>query len=89
MFWSRLFSLRARGDNPGEVARAVHSAWLTEALQNKTPVPRIPIRVVRENEDGTYTGGFESLKQRPHGMSRAAQWWEAALNRVPDGPVDE
>jgi len=59
----------------GEVARRVHGQWLTVALSSEKDYPRIPVRPVE-------TGGIEAMMERPGGKERAAQWWEAAFNRL-------
>lgn len=76
MFWNRLLQ---RIKDPGELARAQHSIWLTQALASGKPYPRIPLKPVRD-------GGFSKLMARPHGPDRAAQWWDAALAKVHDEP---
>lgn len=58
-----------------ELARAIHSEWLAQALSSRKAYPRIPTRRVEE-------GGFDALRARPKGMVRAEQWWMVALERV-------
>jgi len=58
-----------------EVARELHSQWLTRALEQGLDRPRIPVRRVDE-------GGFDPLISRPGGKERAEAWWKAALDRV-------
>ena len=84
MFWSWL--KRKRVLDAGERARQMHSAWLTQALHrsNQTPprtpgYPQIPRRTVRD-------GGFDALRNRPHGPERSARWWSIALDRVETAP---
>ncbi len=50
-----------------EAMIAQTSAWLTWALDNDVPVPRIPRRRVSE-------GGFTQLLQLPEARA-AVQWW--------------
>jgi hypothetical protein len=57
--------------------KAEHSAWLTMAMLTGRSYPRIPTRP-------TDRGGFDALRARAGGMSRAAAWWRAALARVND-----
>jgi hypothetical protein len=76
MFWNRLLQ---RIKDPGALARAQHSLWLTRALESGKDFPRIPLRPVR-------SGGFSSLMARPHGPQHAARWWEKALAKVHDEP---
>jgi hypothetical protein len=59
----------------GEVARQLHSQWLTKALEQGLDRPRIPVKRVDE-------GGFDALLARPCGPERAESWWRAALDRV-------
>ncbi|MDX2148395.1 MAG: hypothetical protein SFZ23_12815 [Planctomycetota bacterium] len=61
--------------DPGEVARRLHSAWLTAALASGRRFPRIPLRRVD-------AGGFDWLMSRPEGPQRAERWWKRALRRV-------
>jgi len=58
-----------------EVARALHSQWLTKALASRREYPRIPIRRAAE-------GGFSKMLDRPGGPDRARQWWDTALDRL-------
>lgn len=58
-----------------ELARAIHSEWLTRAMAQRKAYPRIPTRRVED-------GGFDALRARANGMARAEQWWMVALERV-------
>lgn len=69
------FFKRRMGLTSSELARAIHSEWLTRALEGRKVYPRIPTRRVDE-------GGFDALRARARGMARAEQWWTAALERV-------
>lgn len=59
----------------GELARRVHSQWLTAALRSRKPYPRIPVRPVA-------AGGFSELLEHPHGRRIAEAWWDSALEQV-------
>ncbi len=61
----------------GAVARALHSRWLTRAIESKKPYPRIPVRRVD-------TGGFDRMMASEGGRARAERWWDLALGRVDD-----
>lgn len=69
------FFKRRSGLTASELARAVHSEWLTRAMVKRKAYPRIPTRRVDE-------GGFDALRARSGGLARAEQWWTAALERV-------
>ena len=59
----------------GAVFRRTHERFLTRALSEPGEFPRIPVRRVAD-------GGFDTLRRRPRGLTRAEQWWSAALARV-------
>lgn len=61
--------------DPGQRARAVHSVWLTWALDQQVRMPRIPTRPVSQ-------GGFERMMANQAGREHAQKWWDAALKRV-------
>ncbi len=63
--------------DPAEVARRIHSRWLSRALSTKKEYPRIPVRPVDE-------GGFSGLMQTEEGRASAEAWWEQALEMVDD-----
>ncbi len=69
-FWSKREFMEA-----GELARLVHSRWLSDALVSKKPYPRIPIKAVDE-------GGFAPLMSRPNGQARADLWWQRAFDKI-------
>lgn len=74
-----LWNVPAREDLEarGELARQVHSAWLTRALRTRG-VPRIPTRAVAE-------GGFEAITRTQRGRTVRDRWWRrvcAALDRL-------
>lgn len=71
-FWKRRTTM-----NSGEVARQLHSLWLTKALTTRREYPRIPIRAVD-------SGGFSRLMDRPGGPTLAERWWACTLDRVDD-----
>jgi len=51
-----------------------HEQWLSATLRSGRQMPRIPTRKVAE-------GGFAHLLARSGGREKAANWWEAALER--------
>lgn len=59
----------------GELARRVHSAWLTKALGSRRAYPRIPVKPVT-------AGGFSELMASPDGPRIAREWWDNALQAV-------
>ncbi|HLO40620.1 MAG TPA: hypothetical protein VK176_06320 [Phycisphaerales bacterium] len=61
----------------GEVARRVHSQWLSRALASGQSYPRIPIRRVDE-------GGFSALQGTAYGRHVSEAWWTLALDQVDD-----
>lgn len=66
----------------GEVARRIHSRWLTRALAGEQGrLPRIPVRRVSE-------GGFDAMMARTRGRAAAERWWLIALNRVDIEPTE-
>jgi hypothetical protein len=58
-----------------EIARRMHSEWLTWALSADRPFPRIPSQAVRD-------GGYEALLARPRGRRICDRWWRRALAAV-------
>ena len=58
-------------------AIAETNAFLTWAMQNEEPTPRIPRRRVAR-------GGFSELLRRPNASAIIACWWAKALDRVRD-----
>jgi hypothetical protein len=62
-------------EDAGEKARRIHGQWLTVALSSNRKYPSIPVRPVTQ-------GGFDPLLSRPNGEARAAQWWDAAFQRM-------
>ncbi|MBK7403402.1 MAG: hypothetical protein IPJ41_01895 [Phycisphaerales bacterium] len=58
-----------------EMARNLHSAWLTWALNTESPFPRIPSQPVRD-------GGYESLLASPQGRRICDRWWRRALATI-------
>ncbi|HZW08538.1 MAG TPA: hypothetical protein VFF69_01420 [Phycisphaerales bacterium] len=56
----------------GEMARRLHSEWLTWALGADDRFPRIPRQAVRD-------GGYESLLATPRGRRVCERWWRRAL----------
>jgi hypothetical protein len=75
MFWR--FLKQSGSLSPGEVARRVHSLWLTRAFESGRVYPRIPTRRVED-------GGFDRMMATEHGRARAERWWELALARMED-----
>jgi hypothetical protein len=63
--------------DPSELARRIHSEWLTRAVSGQKVYPRIPVRPAAE-------GGFSDLLRTPEGRASADQWWETALEMVDD-----
>ncbi len=63
--------------DPAEVARQLHSRWLSRALASKKVYPRIPVRPVAE-------GGFSGLTQTEEGRAAIDAWWQATLEMVDD-----
>lgn len=59
----------------GELARAVHSRWLSEAFASNKPYPRIPVRAVNQ-------GGFNVLLSKPNGRALADRWWQLTFNKI-------
>jgi hypothetical protein len=80
MFWrlSRKSDILERG----EVARRLHSQWLSRALSSGQAYPRIPVRRVDE-------GGFSALQGTAYGRQVADAWWSLALERVDDVKEDQ
>lgn len=58
-------------------AIAETNAFLTWAMQNDEPMPRIPRRRVDR-------GGFAQLLSRPNANGIIACWWGKALDRIRD-----
>lgn len=56
----------------GEIARRIHSEWLTWALSADDRFPRIPRQALRD-------GGYEALLATPRGRSVCERWWRVAL----------
>jgi len=75
-FFSGAFPL-----DPAEVARQLHSRWLSRAITSKKAYPRIPVRPVSE-------GGFSGLTQTEEGRAANDAWWEATLEMVDDAGPD-
>jgi len=77
MFWR--FLKHSASLSPGEVARRLHSLWLTQAFQSGRDrlYPRIPTRRVED-------GGFDRMMSTERGRARAEKWWELALARMED-----
>ena len=67
--------------DPAEVARQLHSRWLSRAITSKKAYPRIPVRPVSE-------GGFSGLTQTEEGRAANDAWWEATLEMVDDAGPD-
>lgn len=61
----------------GEVARRVHSVWLTDAMRSTRSYPRIPLKPVA-------AGGFSELMSSSDGPRVARDWWDSALQSVDD-----
>jgi hypothetical protein len=61
----------------GAIARALHSRWLTRAVEGRREYPRIPLRRADQ-------GGFDRMMSTPEGRERAERWWNIALERVDD-----
>ncbi len=59
----------------GEEFRRLHGEWLTRALRSRRDYPRIPVRRVDE-------GGFDALRARTNGPSRARRWWDIVLDKL-------
>jgi len=76
MFW--LFGRQSKVLERGEAARRLHSAWLTRALADGAPLPRIPIRRVDR-------GGFSSLRATAYGARVTEAWWDIVLGQVAAG----
>lgn len=70
-----LFDLLS-GEDPGERARRMHSAWLTRAIRHGggQGLPRIPVRRVSE-------GGYGPLMATVKGREWAEQWWGDTLGQ--------
>ncbi|MCC6428934.1 MAG: hypothetical protein IT435_19200 [Phycisphaerales bacterium] len=66
---------RAHVPERGEVARRVHSAWLSDALASGRAYPRIPLRRVDE-------GGFSVLMGTSYGSQLSEAWWVMTLDQV-------
>jgi hypothetical protein len=60
----------------GEAMRALHSRWLTRALQRGARPPRIPTRKV----DPTGGGGWATLMATPEGRAWAEEFWQQTLD---------
>jgi transposase len=59
----------------GEMARRVHSQWLTAALQSEIAYPRIPVRRAD-------AGGWDELLAKPNGHAITERWWRRVLARI-------
>lgn len=59
----------------GEIARRVHSEWLTWALRAEDRMPRIPRQAVRD-------GGYEAMLRTDRGRRVCERWWRRALAAV-------
>jgi len=55
-----------------EIARRIHSEWLTWALSADLRFPRIPRQSVRD-------GGYDALLASPKGRRICDRWWRRAL----------
>ena len=58
-------------------AIAETNAFLTWAMQNDQPLPRIPRRRVDR-------GGFSQLLSRPNASGLIAYWWAKTLDKIRD-----
>jgi hypothetical protein len=58
-------------------AIAETNAFLTWAMQNDEPMPRIPRRRVDR-------GGFSELLNRPNASGLIAYWWAKTLDKLRD-----
>lgn len=67
----------AFGDSYEARDKMIHetSAWLTWALDNDVPVPRIP----RNRVD---RGGFDMLRRVPAARAAVDHWWRRTLDLV-------
>lgn len=86
--FKRMFSRRSVME-AGERARLVHSVWLTHYLVGRSRLgsgspgraadglPEIPSRRVAD-------GGFADILATPLGRAWAEDWWNIAMEHVPD-----
>ena len=74
------FSFSNKAKRPIDARRraiAETSAFLTWAMQNDKPLPRIPRRRVDK-------GGFSHLLSRPNASGIISCWWAKAIDKIRD-----
>ena len=62
-------------DRRAWLARRIHEAWLSRAVESGRAYPQIPLRPVSE-------GGFGPVVATPTGRAWAEGWWSEALGQV-------